>query len=77
MSYTLRSRRVAYDNIAVGSATGREYPAVAQAGSTERTGGKDLIAIGGNRTTDNAISRMISGAGVTTLEPREYPVNQN
>ena len=82
MSYILRSARVAYSNIAVGSATGRERTILAATPSTEDMGGRSNVAIGSSEPTtitDNTRDRMLNVAqtGRTTLMPREYPVNQN
>lgn len=83
MSFTLRSQRVAYDNIVNGNdaataTAGKERTILGNAGSTERTGGKDLMSVGAARSTDKALNRIITSAGgKTTLEPQEYPENQN
>lgn len=83
MSYVLRSARVAYDNVAIGSATGRERTILASAPSTENHGGGSNVAIASSEpSTDNdyARDRIITnaaGTGKTTLCPKEYPVNQN
>ena len=78
MSYTLRTRRVAYDNIAVGSATGRENPAVGLAGSTEQNMNGEHFGIASSMSTDKAVNRIITTTGgVTTLEPLETIINTN
>ncbi len=78
MSYTLRTQRVAYDNIAIGSATGRENPVVGSAGSTEKNSGGELFSVAGNHSTDKANNRIItSTGGVTTLDPQETIINTN
>lgn len=87
MSYTLRTARVAYDNIAVASATGKERTISGSAGSTERPSGGSLIITADGHTsapesssepTSNARNRLItSTGGVTTLPPRETMINTN
>ena len=74
MSYVQRTARLAYDNIAVGAATGKERTILGNAGSTEKFSGGSNVSIASTEpTSDYARNRMIasSGAGVTTLHPRE------
>ena len=82
MSYIMRSARVAYSNIAIASAAGPENPAVASPRTTEDHGGGSNTLVASSQPTtdtDNSANRLIgaSGTGKTTLDPREYPVNQN
>ena len=82
MSHIMRSARVAYDNISVGNATGRERTIFGKTPSTEFHNGGSNVAIGSTEPTtsdDRARDRMLNAAqtGKTTLLPREYPVNQN
>ena len=88
MSYTLRTARVAYDNLAVGGAAGRERTILGATPSTEKFGGGSNIkrVDGGTSameassepTTANARDRILSSSGgVTTLHPRETMINTN
>lgn len=62
MSYTLRSRRVSFDNIANGSVSGKERTILGNAGSTEAYRGNELVfSSSGNATTDIAIEHFIAG----------------
>ena len=83
MAYNLRTQRVAYDNISIANATGRERTIIGTSLSTEVYGGGSRIRSGADGatspqaastepTTDYARSRIItSSGGVTTLHPRE------
>ena len=54
MAVTLRERTVAYDNIAVGEATGTERTIAGDAPPTEAYGGTDNLAVGEtSRDPDN------------------------
>jgi len=66
MSYNLRMRRVAYDNIKGGSATGRER--VKGSNSTELLAREALVAGGtpGQRTTDCLDHILGVSSGKTT-----------
>ena len=82
MSHIMRSARVAYDNISVGNATGRERTIFGQTPSTEFHNGGSNVAYASTEpttTNDHTRDRMLTVAqtGRTTLMPREYPVNQN
>ena len=76
MSYTLRMRRVAYDNIAAGSATGRER--------TKGTNSTEVLArecfIGAQsaaRTTDCLDHINTAAGGVTTGFVAETMLSSN
>ncbi len=76
MSYNLRLKRVAYDNIAVGSVAGREL--------TKGTNSTELLAketfVAGTaavRTTDGLDHIITSSGGVTTGYVGETMVNTN
>lgn len=86
MSYNIRRQRVAYSNIAVGGAAGKERVILGNGGTTEatferlRTSEGTDGGIGGVSTepTANARNRIIAMSGATartTLEPRENPVS--
>lgn len=67
MAYQLRIRRVAYDNIAIGSATGKErtiagavVPAI-----TTQFGGRDNVAV---NTTDIGLENIQAGVDPPTSE---------
>ena len=81
MAYYLRTARVAYDNIAAASVTGRERTIKGTSLSSELpTGGERWITSAGGvstHTTSKALNRMIasSGAGVTSLHPAENIVS--
>jgi hypothetical protein len=85
MSYILRSARVAYDNIAYASATGKEKTILGSSNSvtTPKFNEKLRTSEGGVSTepttaTDAARDRIITGSGgVTTLAPRETMINTN
>lgn len=88
MSYNLRTTRVAMDNISVGNATGRERTTLSGAPAAEKyAGGSNILTSDGQTsapgsstepTTDFARNRIITmSGGVTSQDPREYPVNQN
>lgn len=64
MSYKIRGKGVAYDNIASGSATGREnYAAVGADPTTEKAGGLDNIAVGSKfDTTDQPYDNIAVGS---------------
>lgn len=76
MSYTIRGRRVAYDNIAVGAATGQER--------TKGTLTSEVLAlenfVAGSaavRTTD-ALDHLITvTGGKTTVDTDETMINTN
>lgn len=71
MSYTLRSRTVARDNISVGNATGKERTILGNAGSTQAYRGlEQLISSSGGASTDVAIEHFILG---TTDQTHDLP----
>jgi hypothetical protein len=84
VAYYLRTVRHAYDNIAVGAATGRERTAgtltspwpTGGIGGSAGTGGERWISASGGvstHTTATALNRIIDAAGTgrTTLSPAE------
>lgn len=76
MSYNLRLRRVAYDNIAVGSVTGRER--VKGTNSTELLAKETFVAgTAAVRTTDGLDHIITQLAGKTTGYVNETMVNTN
>jgi hypothetical protein len=76
MSYNIRLRRVAYDNIAVGSATGRER--LKGSNSTELLANETFTAgTAAVRTTDGLDHIITSSGGVTTAFVNETMVNTN
>lgn len=76
MSYNIRMRRVAYDNIAVGSATGRERHKGTN--STELLAAETFAAGGAaTRTTDGLDHIITSSGGKTTAFVNEQIENVN
>lgn len=69
MSYTLRGRTVAYDNIAPGSISGLEnHCASGSAPATEVVGGRDNIAPGSAYPTANIADNIVSGTATAARE---------
>lgn len=76
MSYSLRLRRVAYDNIAVGSITGRER--TAGTNSTPLLAKETFVAgTAAVRTTDCLDHIITSSGGATTDFVNETIINTN
>jgi len=76
VSYNLRMRRVAFDNIAVGSVTGRERPKGTN--STELLAKETFTAgTAAVRTTDGLDHIITEAAGKTTDFVNETPINTN
>jgi len=77
VSYNLRLRRVAYDNIAIGSATGRER--IKGTNSTELLAREAVVFGGtpGQRTTDCLDHIITSSGGKTTAFVNETIINNN
>ena len=66
MSYTLRMRRVAYDNIAAGSATGRER--TKGTNSTEVLARENFIGDQSAARTTDCLDHINTAAGAVTTE---------
>ena len=81
MAYYQRTVRLAYDNIAVGAATGRERTIIGTSLSSPLpTGGERWITSSAGvstHTTATALNRIITegSSGVTTLSPAENIVS--
>lgn len=76
MSYNIRMRRVAYDNIAVGSATGRER--TKGTNSTEALAYENFVPdSAATRTTDGLDHIITSSGGVTTEFVNEQILTEN
>lgn len=76
MSYNIRLRRVAYDNIAVGSVTGRER--VKGTNSTELLAKETFVAgTAAVRSTDGLDHLITTTAGKTTAFVNETMINTN
>jgi hypothetical protein len=77
MSYNIRGHRVAYSNIADGSATGKERTISGNGGTTEKYSGGERLktsegGVSTEPTSDFARDRIKSSeGGVTSLWPRE------
>lgn len=66
MSYTIRMRRVAYDNIAVGSVTGRER--TKGTNSTEVLGRENMVAGAANTRTTDCLDHILTATTARTTE---------
>lgn len=76
MSYSIRMRRVAFDNVAVGSVAGRERHKGTN--STELLANETFTAgTAAVRTTDGLDHIITEAAGKTTGYVNETPVNTN
>lgn len=81
MAYTIRGRRVAYDNIiSTAKNIGKERTILGNAGSTEKYGAGGNVSIGSTEpTSDSTPAREhmipVSGTGKTTLWPAECMVS--
>ena len=72
MAYTLRGRRVRYDNIAAGSATGRELTITGVSGvSEDPRNGELLLSVSGNATTDVDVERLRIGVSTSNVDAGE------
>jgi hypothetical protein len=81
MSYTIRRQRVAYDNVAIGSAATQENMLVAtdvpsallKANNIKVTEGTDAAMVSSTEPTSMTMNSIITQAGGrTSLDPREY-----
>ena len=80
MSYKIRGKGAAYDNIAVGSATGRERIISGQAATSEVFGGipkaRTLVAVAQTPTTDQPFDNIaIGGVAPVRDNPATTPAS--
>ena len=83
MSFTIRGRRVAFDNIAVGSATGKQQTAVGTSGvvsgPSEKyfAGGLPGLSTTAPTSTNATDNMLVSTGSYTSVYTNETMINTN